>query len=78
VERADPLAAQWQAGNVKLVRGAWNKAYLDEMEAFPAGSHDDQVDASSGAFNKLALAQQIKWWLGPLEPNSGGGRPDGV
>jgi predicted phage terminase large subunit-like protein len=66
VERADPLAAQWQAGNVKLVRATWNKAYLDEMEAFPSGVHDDQVDASSGAFNKLALTRQTQWWLGPI------------
>ncbi len=75
VVRADPLAAQWQAGNVKMVRGAWNKAYLDEMEAFPSGVHDDQVDGSSGAFNKLALSRQNPWWLGPVEqrtPTTGG------
>lgn len=57
--RADPFAAQWQAGNVRLVRGSWNKAYLDEMEAFPSGKHDDQVDASSGAFNKLTLGPKL-------------------
>jgi predicted phage terminase large subunit-like protein len=74
VERADPLAAQWQAGNIKLVRGKWNKAYLDEMESFPSGTHDDQVDASSGAFNKLALARQAQWWLGPLPNTKAGGR----
>lgn len=51
--RAEPFAAQWQNGNVKLLRGPWNKAYLDEMETFPAGKHDDQADASAGAFNKL-------------------------
>jgi predicted phage terminase large subunit-like protein len=52
--RADPFAAQWQAGNVKLVRGDWNRNYLDEHEHFPAGKYKDQVDASSGAFNKIA------------------------
>ncbi len=66
VVRADPLAAQWQAGNVKLLRAPWNKAYLDEMEAFPSGMHDDQVDASSGAFNKISLARRATWWLGPM------------
>jgi predicted phage terminase large subunit-like protein len=54
VTRADPFAAQWQAGNVRLVAGAWNKAYLDEMEAAPHGKYKDQMDASSGAFNRLA------------------------
>ena len=55
IERANPLAAQVQAGNVRLKRAHWNDAYLSEMEAFPDGTHDDQVDASSGAFNKLSL-----------------------
>ncbi len=57
--RADPFAAQCEAGNVKLVRGAWNREYLEELALFPKGDHDDQVDASSGAFSKLALARSI-------------------
>lgn len=56
VMRAGPFAAQCEAENVKLVRGDWNKAYLDELAGFPHGSHDDQVDTSSLAFNKLAVA----------------------
>ncbi len=55
--RADPLAAQAEAGNVRLVRGAWNGDFLDELCAFPNGTHDDCVDAASGAFNKLAEAR---------------------
>ena len=54
LSRAQPFAAQCEARNVKLVRGAWNAAYLDELTMFPNGRHDDQVDASSGAFAKLA------------------------
>lgn len=52
--RAEPLAAQAEIGNVKLIRGVWVPAYLDELCSFPQGTHDDQVDASSGAFNELA------------------------
>jgi predicted phage terminase large subunit-like protein len=52
--RADPFAAQWQAGNVRLVKANWNRVYLDEHEMFPAGKYKDQVDASTGAFNKIA------------------------
>ena len=48
--RAEPLSAQWQAGNVDIVEGFWNKQYLLEMASFPGGDHDDYVDASSGAF----------------------------
>lgn len=58
--RAQPYAAQCEAENVKLVRGDWNTAYLNELAAFPHGAHDDQVDASSLAFTKLALTRPRK------------------
>lgn len=51
--RAEPLASQAEVGNVKLVQGDWNKAFLDEITAFPVAKHDDQVDAASRAFNEL-------------------------
>ncbi|HAM41859.1 MAG TPA: hypothetical protein DCP69_11165, partial [Candidatus Omnitrophica bacterium] len=56
VTRAQGLSAQAEAGNVKLVRGEWNEAYLSELHGFPEGKYKDQVDSSSGAFNKLALS----------------------
>ncbi len=51
--RARALASQAEAGNVKLVRGAWNADYLDELHGFPEAKHDDQCDASCLAFNRL-------------------------
>lgn len=52
--RARPASAQAEAGNVKLVRGPWNDAFLRELEAFPsAGWHDDQVDVLSDAVAEL-------------------------
>lgn len=51
--RATPLSAQVHAGNVRVVAGDWNKAFLDEIGHFPMGGHDDQVDAAAGAFNEL-------------------------
>jgi predicted phage terminase large subunit-like protein len=59
VSRAGPLASQAEGGNVRLLRGDWHREYLDEMAGFPFGTHDDQVDASSGAFNHLALARRL-------------------
>ena len=53
--RAEPFADQAEAGNVDMVEGDWNQAYLDELEMFPRGTFLDQVDASSGAFNKLCV-----------------------
>ena len=52
--RAEPYAAQVQGRNVYILRDEWNKAYIDELDGFPEGRFSDQVDASSGAFNKLA------------------------
>jgi len=54
--RAGPFAAQCEAMNVFLKRAHWNAAYINELCAFPNGTNDDQVDISSGAFNKLAFA----------------------
>lgn len=53
VTRAAAFSAQVEAGNVRLARGAWNEAFLSELEAFPAGRHDDQLDAVVEAFNAL-------------------------
>jgi len=53
--RARPASAQAEAGNIKLVRGLWNTAFLDEVCVFPAGTNDDQVDAFADAVNELAL-----------------------
>ena len=52
--RADPLAAQAEAGNVDILKGDWNTAFMDELCAFPYGEFMDQVDAASRAFNELA------------------------
>jgi predicted phage terminase large subunit-like protein len=54
--RAEPFAAQVQGGNVFLVAGDWHYALLDEMESFPSGKYRDQIDACSGAFNRLVSA----------------------
>jgi predicted phage terminase large subunit-like protein len=51
---ARPVSSATQAGNFYIMRGAWNAEFLDEVHAFPTpGVHDDQVDATSGAFEKV-------------------------
>ena len=59
VTRAMPLAAQAEVGNVDLLAGEWNEAFLDEIGVFPAGAHDDQVDGASRAFNEIALGDRF-------------------
>lgn len=51
--RADPYSSQVNAGNVFLVRGAWNKEFVEEHRGFPDGKYKDQVDAAADAFNDL-------------------------
>ena len=49
-QRADTFSTQVNAGNVYCQIDNWNKDYLEELRYFPFGTHDDQVDASVGAF----------------------------
>jgi predicted phage terminase large subunit-like protein len=55
--RAQPFATRVNAGKVNILRGAWNRALLDELSVFPMGAHDDQVDALSGAYDMLGSNQ---------------------
>lgn len=52
-QRAMPMASQVMQGLVHIVRAPWNREYLEELEKFPAGQYDDQVDASSRAHQNL-------------------------
>ncbi|OTG87222.1 phage terminase large subunit [Acinetobacter sp. ANC 3832] len=59
ITRAEPFAAQVNVGNVKMLRGDWNKALIDELRNFPNAKHDDQVDGCSDGFNEL-LGSRVK------------------
>lgn len=63
--RAMPLAAQAEAGNVYLVKAPWNRVFLDESSVFPAGRHDDQVDACSRAYAALIRKPKKKMPAAP-------------
>lgn len=61
-QRFSPFATLANGGSVKIVKGAWNDDYLSELEFFEPGSrkgHDDQVDATSDAFNFLCKQIQL-------------------
>lgn len=76
--RARPLSGTVEAGNVKLLPGSWRAAYLDVMCAFPFGPHDDDVDATSGAYGYLSrerlqhYAMQTRA-VRPTQPTGPGG-----
>lgn len=53
IDRARPVAAQAEAGNIDLLRGDWNEPFLAQLETFPTGKLKDMVDALSRAFGHL-------------------------
>jgi len=53
VTRFSPFSAQAEAGNVLVLRGAWNEAWFSALEGFPDATHDDDADSTSRAFNAL-------------------------
>ncbi len=57
--RAEPMAAQWQAGNFDIVIADWNDAYLQQLENFPENKFKDMVDASANGFTELELQSQF-------------------
>lgn len=57
--RAEPMAAQWQAGNFDLVHASWNEPYLEQLENFPEWQFKDMVDASANAFTEIELRSQF-------------------
>lgn len=66
--RLMPFESQCEAGNIKLVKGKWNKEYIDEFLEIPNGSYRDQSDATSGAYNKAALGiQSAESWTTALK-----------
>lgn len=52
-KRALPASAAAEAGNIEIMKADWNNAFLAELQTFPEGKHDDQVDAFTGAYNFL-------------------------
>ena len=54
IARVNAVSAAIESGHVHLPEGApWLREYVDQWTAFPAGAHDDMVDASSQALHYL-------------------------
>lgn len=67
VSRFLPFASMCEAGLVRAVRGEWLDDYFTELETFTGNrnDHDDQVDATSDAFNRLARQVNIPTFAVP-------------
>lgn len=60
IVRAGPVSSQAEARNVRVKRARWNETFFAELEAFPDGEHDDQVDGLAGAH------RTVIGWGGPM------------
>jgi len=61
--RAEAFAAQCEAGNVALVRGPWNEAFIDEFTHYNPDVRDqvdDQIDATSRWFTAVTEDVEIE------------------
>jgi predicted phage terminase large subunit-like protein len=68
--RFQPFASLAHNNLIKIVRGSWNKDYLDELCTFTGerssgNVHDDQCDATSTVINQLARTQTIPTFVVP-------------
>ena len=63
--RAYAWSSRAEAGKVVLVDGPWVPGFINECVAFSGdgATHDDQVDAVSGAVQALAMAEAKFRWL---------------
>lgn len=62
--RAEPMAAQWQAGNFDIVYGDWNEEFLSQLENFPESKFKDMVDAAANGFTEVEIRSSFN--LGSL------------
>lgn len=58
VDRADTFSVQVNGGNVYLMAGEWNAAFIEEVKHFPWAKFKDQIDGSSGAFGVLLVPKR--------------------
>lgn len=53
--RANPMLAAAENNSLRMLLAPWNDVFMDEVEQFPEGDHDDQVDAVALGFLHLKL-----------------------
>lgn len=53
VIRARSASAAAERGNIYYIPGIWSESFLQELEEFPEGNKDDQVDSFTLAYNEI-------------------------
>lgn len=60
VARVGYIEPIFEAGNVHILRSAWNLDWLEEVKAFPSGKHDDQVDNITAGYLECCHSNEIR------------------
>ena len=65
--RARPVAKSMKNGEISILKGKWNKGFIDELKDFGPDDKeydlDDQVDAMSIGFNRLNKSKGLKVYV---------------
>ncbi len=69
LERAGTWLTAAAEGRIRLVRGHWNRDFIDEVCSFPHGKHDDQIDAVSIAMSLFDRRSSALFFISPNNPN---------
>ena len=59
VEAWIPMASQVNGRNVKLVKGDWNRDFINDLRMAPFGKRKDLIDAASYGYQFLALTDSV-------------------
>lgn len=60
VTRAQPWLDRVHGGSVYVVAGSWNEAFFNELDGFPHGAFDDQIDGVSVGVHGHGLGKKPK------------------
>lgn len=61
IQRAYAVSSKFESGNVYLpIVARWLDAYIYELTTFPAGMHDDQVDATTQILSQYKRAATLR------------------
>lgn len=63
---AGTWSARVEQGRVLLLRGTWTANFIAELDAFPSGKNDDQVDAASLTFQIADGGASMADWLAAM------------
>jgi predicted phage terminase large subunit-like protein len=58
IERARTSSPYLEGGRVKLIKGSWNDAFLEQIAIFPNGKHDEHIDLTSYAIERNLMRKQ--------------------